>query len=361
MSVSTAGWVVTLFSLTYGLGAPFLAALTSQIPRHRLLLGALLVFSLANVFSALAPSFEILLLTRILAGCSAALYSPTAYFVATSLSSPQKRGQALATVVAGLTISTVLGVPLGTWIGQSFNWRITFGLVALLGGVALGVLSLAGIPRIANPPSLGLRARLAPISQPQVLLALLPVVIWSAGTFVLYTYITPFLQQITHVQDTGGLLLAYGLGTVVGNWLAGRAVDRFGSLRPIATLMIVMIVTLALFPLGATALWGAIPLMFLWSLSGWGVFPSQQHRLLSLFPESTNVILALNNSAFYLGSAIGTTIGGLVLSGIGTGVLSWVGAALEVAALGVLLLGPNPVRLSMPESETELVAVKAKA
>jgi predicted MFS family arabinose efflux permease len=361
VSVSTAGWVVTLFSLTYGLGAPLLAALTGRIPRHRLLLGALVVFSLANVFSAIAPNFEILLLTRILAGTSAALYSPTAYFMATSLSTPQKRGQALATVVAGLTISTVLGVPLGTWIGQSFNWRITFGLVALLGGVALGVLALTGIPRIANPPSLGLRARLAPISQPRVLLALLPVLIWSAGTFILYTYITPFLQQTTHLQDTGGLLLAYGLGTVVGNWSAGLAVDRFGSLPTIASLLVLMIITLGLLPLGATSLWGAIPLLFLWSFSGWGVFPSQQHRLLALFPQSANVILALNNSAFYLGGALGTATGGLVLSGIGTGGLSWVGAAFEVVALGGLLLGPNPVRLSRQESETELVPAKAEA
>jgi MFS transporter, DHA1 family, inner membrane transport protein len=362
ISLETAGWVVTIFSLTYGLGAPFLAALTNRISRHTLLLGSLLVFTLANVLSALSPSFEALLLTRILAGVSAALYSPTAYTIATTLASPAKRGQALATVVAGLTISTVVGVPLGTWIGQSFNWRITFVLVAVLGGVALVVLKLVGVPRIPIMTNLSLQARLAPITRPQVLLALLPVMLWSLGTFVLYTYITPFLQYTTNIQDISGLLVAYGLGAVIGSWLAGLAVDKFGALPPIVAGLSVLTLTFIVLPYGASSLWGAFPLMFVWSLSGWSIFPPQQHRLLALFPESASVILALNNSVFYLGSALGSAVGGLVLVWGGTGALSWVGAVFEVLALGAFVLGAHPVReTSYTQKESELVATQAKS
>jgi predicted MFS family arabinose efflux permease len=363
LNLGTAGWIVTIFSLTYGLGAPFLAALTNRIPRHRLLLGSLVLFTLANVLSALAPSFETLLLTRILAGASAALYSPIAYALATTLASPAKRGQALATVGAGLTISTVVGVPLGTWLGQSFNWRITFGLVAVLGAVAIIILKLVGIPRTPNPANLSLQARLAPITRPQVLLALLPVMLWGLGSFVLYTYVTPFLQHVTHVQDTGGLLVGYGLGAVAGSWLAGLAVDRFGALPPVVVGFSVLTLTFIILPYGATNLWGAFPLMFVWSLSGWSIFPPQQHRLLALFPESAGVVLALNNSAFYLGTALGSAVGGLALSWVGIGALSWVGAVFEVLALGTFVLGAQPVReisYRKKETEPELVASQAK-
>src|SRR5215467_14611921 len=130
------GQLVTVFALTYGLGAPVLAATTSRWPRHRVLLGALGLLGLANLASALAPTFPILMLTRILAGCFAATYTPLAFGVGIELAPPAKRGRALALVVSGLNLATVLGAPFGTWIGEQFGWRLSFSLVALLAGAA---------------------------------------------------------------------------------------------------------------------------------------------------------------------------------------------------------------------------------
>ena len=353
VSVDTAGLLVAVFSLTYGLGAPFLSAFTGNIDRRKLLLGALLIFTIANVMSALSPNFTLLLLTRILAGCCAALYSPTAYTVAVTLAPPNKRGQALATVIAGLTVSTVLGVPLGTWVGQNLNWRMTFGLVAILGGLAVTILFLAGLPQIPKSAVISLRTRLAPIANLRILLALLPVFLWSIGAFTIYTYVTPFLQQTTHVQTTDGLLLVYGLGAIIGSWGGGYLTDKLSSVRPIFIGLIVLIIILASLPWAASSVVGASIILFIWGMAGWSIFPPQQNRLLTLFPESSNVILALNNSALYLGTAAGATLGGFVLEQAGASMLAFVASGTVFIALVVLFVSasvtPAPVAKAEPE------------
>lgn len=212
VSVETAGLLVTVFSLVYGFGAPFLAMLTSQMSRRTLLLAVLLGFCATNILSALAPTFPLMLATRVLAACFAALYTPTASAVAATVVSPQQRGQALATVLGGLTLSTVLGVPAGTWVGLHLGWPFTFILVAILAGIAFLSLLFVGVPPVATPPTISLKARLTPLTQPLLLLALLPTALWTLGGFTIYTYINPFFQQTTHVTDPSILLLLYGIG-----------------------------------------------------------------------------------------------------------------------------------------------------
>src|SRR5690348_17078490 len=173
------GQLITVFSLTYGLGAPFLAAATGRWPRHRILIGALGLLGLANLASALAPSFPLLLSTRVLAGCFAATYTPLAFAIGIELAPPARRGQALATVVGGLNISIVMGAPLGTWIGEHFGWRLSFTLVAGLAGVAFLLLMLFRLPESAVLASPSLKDRLSPITRPRVVLTLLPAFLWN--------------------------------------------------------------------------------------------------------------------------------------------------------------------------------------
>jgi DHA1 family inner membrane transport protein len=331
-----AGQLVTIFSLTYGLGAPVLAALTGRFSRNMVLMGALGAFFLANVGSALAPTFPLLLLTRLLAGCCAALYAPLAYTIGTSLAPPEKRGQALALVVLGLTVATVFGSPLGTWIGEHFGWRYSFGLVAALAGVAFLALLLVGLPRPAATPALSLRARLAPIAEPRLLLALTPALLWNLGAFTVYTYIALILHQGLHVSDISGLLLAFGVGVVIGNWSGGIIADRFGVTLPLSISLIVLALVLALISLATTSLIGALLALFIWGVAGSLIFIPQQSRLLSLAPKHANVILALNNSTLYLGIAGGAAIGGIVLQVAPVMVLGWVGAMFVLVALFVL-------------------------
>jgi MFS transporter, DHA1 family, inner membrane transport protein len=360
-----AGQLVTVFSLTYGLGSPFLAALASRWPRNRVLIGSLGLFCLANVGSALAPTFPLLLLTRILAGCFAATYAPLAYTIGTSLAPPEKRGQALALVVIGLTAATVLGSPLGTWVGEHSSWRMSFGLVALLAGLAFAALLVCGLPKAAESPALSLKARLAPMTEPRLLLALVPALLWNMGIYAIYTYIAPLLQHSLALTDISGLLLVFGLGVMVGNWSGGVIADRYGPTRPLTVSLVVLALVFATLSFSTTILPGALIVLFIWGVAGSLVFIPQQHRLLGLAPKHANVVLALNNSTLYLGIAGGAALGGVILHAASIPLLDWFATGCALLALLVLFLSlqvSRPLRkrevpLTLQVEETAVVAL----
>ena len=314
VGINVAGLLVTVFSLTYGFGAPLLATFTEKISRRTLLLVVLLGFSLANVGSAISPTFPILMATRVLAACFAALYTPTATATAVALVAPERRGQALGIVFGGLTLSTILGVPIGSWLGHHLGWPATFLFVALLAGLAFVALLAFRLRTIPTPPVLGLKARVAPLLQPGTALALLPLTFWTCAGFTTYTYIAPFLARYTHLSDPTLMLFSFGAGAVLGSWLGGYLVDRFGSTRPIMFGLIVLVAIYVTLPLVATTLFGAACVLALWGICGSVLFAPQQHRMLALIPASPTVILALNSSALYLGLAGGSVIGSLVLA-----------------------------------------------
>src|SRR5579884_2513339 len=333
-----AGQLVTVFSLTYGLGAPLLAAVTGHWSRNRILVIALGAFCLSNVGSALAPTFGVLLLMRILTGCFAALYAPLAYTTGTTLATPEKRGQALSLVLGGLVIATVLGSPLGTWVGEHFGWRLSFGLVALLAGIAWAALMLCGLPKPVDAATLSLRARLAPIKEPRLLLALSPTLLGNLGLYMVYTYLALLLQQNMHVMAISGLLIVFGLGTATGNWISGVVADRIGAVRPIIGALIGLAIILSTLQFATNSLVGGIPALFLWGLLVPFLNLSQQHRLLSLAPEHANVILALNSSMLYLGIAGGAALGGVALRYVAVTQLGWLGTVCALLALLMLVL-----------------------
>lgn len=232
----------------------------------------------------------------------------------------------------------MLGSPLGTWVGEHFGWRMSFGLVAGLAGVAFLALLVSGLPRSAAVPALSLKARLAPIGESHLLLALLPALLWNLGVYVVYTYIAPLLQSNLRVTDISGLLVAFGLGVVIGNWSGGVAADRLGPQRPLVVFLGLLIIIEAVMPFATTTLVGSLLVLFVWSFSAAMLFIPQQHRLLSLAPSHANVILALNNSTLYLGIAGGAALGGVVLHANSATLLGWVGAGCALLALLLLLL-----------------------
>lgn len=356
-----AGQLVTAFSLIYGLGAPLLAVLTARWSPTRVLIVALGLFCLSNLGSAIAPNFALLLVTRLLTGCFAAIYSPLAYTVGIALAPPEKRGQALALVVIGITVATALGVPLGTWVGEHLGWRFSFGLIVLLSGMAFLALLVFKLPQMAAPARLSLRARLAPIGHPLIVMALLAALLWNIGTYMVYTYVALILQHNLHISDIGGLLVAYGLGIVVGSWSGGQLADHFGAQRPLLISLIGLLIIEAVLTLITTTFIGSFLILFLWgTLVALGFIP-QQHRLLSIAPEHANVILALNNSTLYLGIAGGAAIGGLALHAVPVTHLGWIGAVGGLLALVIFLFS---MRLSArskkadpdPEAQDVIVA-----
>lgn len=338
VSVEAAGQMVTAYALTYALGSPLLAALTVRWRRERTIALALAGFALADAICALAPSFAVLMAARILAGSCAALFSPTAYTMAAALAPAGRQGAGLATVALGMTTATVFGVPLGTWIGQHFGWHATFALGCLLAASAAAALTIVRMPPVAVAAPPGLAARFAPLTRPKVLLSLLANLLWSTGTYTIYTYTAVLLGDRLGLDNVALLLLGYGLGGLTGSQLGGRLVDRFGSTAPMIACVTINMANLGLLDLtGATELGGGAAL-FVMGFCGWAIFPAQQIRLLTLAPAHGGVVLSLISSTIYIGSAGGAALGGVLLAHFTRAVPPLAASAVTAVGLGLFLL-----------------------
>lgn len=332
-SVSLAGLMVTCYALTYAVAAPVMAAVASGLPRKLLLVTALCIFVVGNAISALATDLSWVLMSRVLAGFGAALFAPTALGVASALASPEKRGRALATVTAGLTGATALGSPIGTFIGGFGSWRTTLWFVTALGIVAMiSVWSM--LPSVPQPPAVKLRERLAPMRDTRIALTLLTSLFAFGGFLMVYTYAGVVLEPVTHGDERilAGLFLLWGVAATFGNLLSGRLVDRFASRNIIHAMLWIAIINFCALPWTAAHTGSAIAALVVWGICGWGLIVPQQHRLVQLSPHVAPLVLALNNTATYVGLACSGVLGGVVLRSIGVQYLSFIAAALIAIA-----------------------------
>jgi predicted MFS family arabinose efflux permease len=338
VSVAAAGQLVTLFALAYAIASPVMATLTAGVARRPLLVTAMAVFTGANVLAVVAPGFVWLALARVTAALSAAAYSPTASAVATMTASPAQRGRALATVTGGFSVATVVGAPLGTWIGSQFGWRMTFVFVTALASVAVAGIA-ATLPATRAPAPVALRDRVALLGRGTVLAALAVTTLWITGTYIVYTYIAAVLRLTAGIseRELSGLLLAYGVFSVAGTWLGGVGADRLGVTRMSVPCLIVVGGVLLLLPLLATTPLRATTLMTVWGLAGWAFVAPHQHRLVSLAPATPAVILSFNGSALYLGIGLGAGIGGLLFDRVPVAALGVVACAFEMGALALVV------------------------
>jgi MFS transporter, DHA1 family, inner membrane transport protein len=345
ISLALAGLAITTFALVYAFGAPILSAWAGAVERRRLLLISLLVLTAANLLATLAPSLPWLLAARVLAAVGAAMYTPTASAVAATLAPAQYRGRALAIVTTGLTASTVLGVPLGILIGTWISWQATLVFVALLSAIALlGVLLI--FPRVAAPMAVPLRARLAFLKRPNLLMALVHTLLMLIGMQIVATYNRPLLQQFAHLDEVmvSGVLLLFGVAGLVGGVIGGYSVDRWGSMRTLVGGLIPLAAGLLLLPWTATTPLGAALTLMVWGLAGWALLPVQQHRLVSIAPDSANIVLSLNSSAIYLGISVGSALGSLLIQSTSLSVLCWVAGAWEAGVLVLVLVSARASR-----------------
>ncbi|MDR6204112.1 MFS transporter [Paraburkholderia graminis] len=359
-SVGAAGLMVTFYALTYAIAAPVMAAVAGAWPRKPLLVGALSVFVVGNAISAMATDLHWVLFARALAGFGAALFSPTALGVASALASPEKRGRALATVTAGLTGATALGSPIGTFIGGFGTWRTTLWFVTLLGLVAMiGVWTM--LPSVAQPQPIKLRDRLAPVRDTRVALTLLTSLFAFGGFLMVYTYAGVVLNRVTHGDERmlAGLFLVWGVAATVGNLLAGRLVDKFASRHIINAMLCIAAINFCALPWTSAHVVSAALALIVWGLCGWGLIVPQQHRLVQVSPQVAPLLLALNNTATYIGLACSGVLGGVVLQSTGGRYLSVVAAALIALALILAeaayrrIERPQAAHRAAPRRETE--------
>ncbi|PNE42530.1 MULTISPECIES: MFS transporter [Streptomyces] len=335
--VSLAGQLVTVFTLAYAISAPLVAGLLSGVRPRLLILAALAVFTIGNGLTALAPSLGALLAARVVAGAGAGVYSALSTAAAAALVPEEKRGRALALVMGGMSAGTVLGVPIGVLLAEHTGWRATLWLVTALGAVALGGLAVL-LPQVPAGPAVPVRARLTAIADRAVAPVVAVSFLAAVASLGLYTYLAPVLASAGGVHEVAPYLWAWGAGGVLGSVLAGPLVDRTGRVRLLAGVMLLVVTAAqALLPtLAAVALPGAVVALLAWGAAGWAFQVPQQHRLLQASAQRGTVALALNNSALYLGSAVGSALGGLALAaGLTPAALPW--AAAGVAALGLLV------------------------
>jgi MFS transporter, DHA1 family, inner membrane transport protein len=337
VDIPTGGHVISAYAVGVVVGAPVIAALGARLPRRMLVAGLMTAFLVGNALTALAPGYRTLLVARVLAGLPHGAYFGAASLIAASLVAPHLRGRAVSSVVLGLAVANVVGVPAATWLGQQLGWRSAYWAVVAL--AALTVLSvLAVVPRSPGRPEATLRNELGALRRPQVLLTLLFGVVGFGGMFAFYSYVAPVVTDVTglSVGFVPVVLLAFGTGMVVGTALGGRLADRalfpslFGAVVVMGLVLLGMVLA-ARHP--ATLVVGA----FLVAVTSSVLAVCLQLRLMETAGEAQMLGAALNHSALNTANALGAWLGGLVIAaGRGYTAPSVVGAGLAVVGLVVL-------------------------
>lgn len=348
--ISSAGQLISYSALLVCIGAPLLALGVGRWDRRRLLVGSLLWYGLLHGLAALAPGFDSLLLWRTLAMASAAIFTPQAAACIGLLVPAAERGRGITFVFLGWSVASVLGTPLGAWIGGALGWRWTMGLMAVLSLLAALWLQ-ARMPRGVVPPSLSLQAWRRTLLSPALMLTVSITAVSAAGQFVLLSYLAPFATERFGL-DTPTLslvLLVYGLCGFAGNALVSRWIDPIGPARAVAWSIGSMALGLVLVGLasGHAPLWLA---MVPWGLGVFAANSAQQARLLGLSPWLAPASIALNTSAMYAGQAAGADVGGRLIETLGLHSLPWAGGVGLLAALALSLTASRLARRHPPRT-----------
>ncbi|MDH6245623.1 MFS transporter [Mycobacterium sp. OTB74] len=332
-----AGHVISAYALGVVVGAPLIAALTARMNRKVLLVGLMVMFCVGNLAAVLAPTYGTLVTARFVAGVPHGAFFGIAVLVAAHLMGPQNRAKATSQVMTGLTVATVVGVPLASWMGQHLGWRAAFSLVVLV-----GLLTTAAIwrwmPGLDSMAATSPMIELGALRRVQVWLALLVGMVGFGGMFAVYTYVS------TTLTDVSGLsralipvgLMTYGLGMVVGNLVGGRMADA-SVVRALYLSIGALAVVLTGFVAAAHHPWTALGGLFLIGAAGSAIAPALQTRLMDVSHDAQTLAAALNHSALNIANATGAWVGGLVITaGYGYTAPAAAGAVLAVAGLGLL-------------------------
>lgn len=337
VTIPQAGHVITAYALGVVVGAPLLTTLAAKVDRRRLLLVLMLAFTVGNLLSALAPTAGWLVVARFVAGLPHGAFFGVGAVMGAHVAGPGRRGQAVATMMAGLTIANVVGVPLSTVLGQLLGWRVAFVAVGVLGGLTLLAL-WRWIPGLAVPDHASVRSELGALRNPRLWVAAGAGAIGFGGMFAVYSYISPLLTDVTALAEaTVPIVLAlFGVGMTIGTLLGGKLADR-SVIRTVLVGFVATIVTLVLIALlGQWVVPGVLAVVAL-GVASQVLGLALQSWLMDLSPAAPSLGAALCHSALNAGNAFGAWSGGLVIAaGLGYLAPAWVGAGLGVIGCTVV-------------------------
>ncbi len=337
VSVAAGGQLISVAAVAMAVGAPLMAALFAGVDRRRLLTWALLWYAAGHVLCALMPSYATLMPVRALAVLAAAVFTPQAAAAVNVMAPPEHRGRVMTFIFLGWSISSVLGMPLHAYIGETFGWRWAFALVSVL-SLAAALAVWRTLPDGVRPPPLSLRSWGRVFSSPLLMGLVMITVISGAGQFTLFTYLAPYFRRVLGAgpEAVSFLFMWYGAFGLIGNLLLTRWIDRLGAATCVSIGLSCMAVSLLAWPLGTGVLSMAL-VSLPWALGVFSSNSAQQARLSGSAPAFAPALLALNTSAIYAGQAIGAATGGAILSTTGYGALNQTAFAYLLLAVGLSL------------------------
>ncbi|WP_333501539.1 MFS transporter [Kluyvera genomosp. 2] len=341
VSIPSAGLMATSYALGVFIGAPLMTVVGSRVPRKTMLIALAVIFTLGNIITAMAPTLSVAVVGRVITSFNHGAFFGIGSIIAASLVAPGRQASAIALMFSGLTLAHLLGVPAGTWLAQAFSWRMVFWGIAGIGLLTIASIALF-VPDIKKGPGIALKAELRAFVDPQVLLVMGITVFGPAAFFTSITYIAPMMIEVAGLSAAGvaGLMVLFGLGLAVGNWLGGRFADRslFGTL----------FITLAAQGGVLLVFWAGVenPLVagvcvFLMAAFGFATVSPIQKLVMDRASHAGAPTMAasVNIGMFNLGNALGAWAGGATIAaGFGLVSPNWAGAILSFIALGLALL-----------------------
>ncbi|MGE7796433.1 MFS transporter [Lysinibacillus fusiformis] len=339
MSIASAGQLITAFSISFGLLTPLVIVLTRKMDRKKLLMIALIIFSLSNFLVATFGDYVVMFSARITSGISAGLIEVTLLTIATSIADSEKKGSAIATIITGFSMSLIIGVPLGRFLASIMDWRFIFIALSVLGILSL-LLIYKLIPSMQVEEEKSLKEQLKILKNNRITFILIVTFLWMFSYSIVFSYISPYLLQVVKVSSNtvSIALLIYGLSSLVGSKLGGFSTDKYGAIKTIFLGMGINAIGLISFSLLGESSWVFLIPLIIWGIAAWSSGPALQFRLISLAPTVASIILSLYTSISQLGMALGSGVGGLIINLGSFELLTWVGASSVILIFISLLI-----------------------
>ncbi|WP_144028035.1 MFS transporter [Paenibacillus sp. 32352] len=353
VSAGTAGQLITVYSLVFAFGSPLLINLTSKVERRKLLTAAMLVFFAGNMISIVSPNFTILLISRIILAASCSIVVVLSIVMASSIVAPELRGRAIGVIFMGISASLVIGVPLGTLIGDIWGWRSTFALVGALTLIVAWAVNRY-LPQVAPRPGVPLRDQLRTLKDSKILSAHLISILQMTGQFTIYAYITPFLNETMGLSTNmiSLVLLVYGLAGIAGGWIGGWSSDKLGNGKTMIITLLLHALAIFLLPYSTGSIFPLLIVVIVWCAFNMAPSPAIQSYLIQTAPESSDIQLSFNTSSLHIGVAAGSIVGGLILNYYSVTMNTWVGGLIVILATlsAIFSLSKNRTKASTAHS-----------